>query len=211
MSADILPLLPAITEYLVQTLVLDANVLRDSILQRIELMHFVAYVHVNAIMWHCGFAELRALRNGSCVELNPMELHRLYYDKLWVMGGILQGETPLSFLDVSYRPWPKLKQDNPEVVNQYDRLETNLAATRELLLSHQNSRDNDQYNVVLKEVLRLFGEGIHESLTRTMGDFLEAIGGAKAESKLEEWEKKKCVTTVRLSPLPRLLLPSSAL
>ena len=183
------------TEYLVQTLVLDANVLRDSTLQRIELMHFVAYVHVNAIMWHCGFAELRALTNGSCVELNPMELNRLY-DKLWVVGDILQGEVPLSILDVNYRPWPKLKQDNPGVVNQYDRLETNLAATRKLLLSHQNARDNDQYSVVLKEVLCLFGEGIHESLTRTMGDFLEAIGGAKAESKLEEWEKEKCVNNI---------------
>ena len=40
-SADILPLLPAITDYLVNTLILDPNVLRDSTLQRIELMHFI--------------------------------------------------------------------------------------------------------------------------------------------------------------------------
>ena len=44
---------------------------------------------------------------------------------------------------------------------------------------------------MLKEVLALFGEGIRESLQRTMGDFLEATKGAKAESQLEDWERQK--------------------
>ena len=39
-AAKILPLLPALTDYLIETRVLDPNVLRDSTGQRIELMHF---------------------------------------------------------------------------------------------------------------------------------------------------------------------------
>ena len=146
MSADILPLLPAITDFLVSTLVLDPNVLRDSTLQRIELMHFIgnparppspvltppppphlpptpptptAYVHVNAIMWHCGFAKLRALTNGSCVELNPLELNKLY-EKLWTVGTTLQGPEPLTVLDPDFRPWPKVKQELPKVAQLCD-------------------------------------------------------------------------------------------
>jgi hypothetical protein len=34
----------------------------------------------------------------------------------------------------------------------------------------------------------MFGEGIHESLTRTMGKYLEATGGAKSKSKPSTWE-----------------------
>ena len=97
----------------------------------------------------------------------------------------------MSVLDPDYRPWPKIKLDRPEVVQQYDRLETNLGATRALLLSHQQATDSDEYGTVLKEVLALFGEGIRESLQRTMGDFLEETNGAKAESQLEDWERAK--------------------
>jgi hypothetical protein len=35
-----------------------------------------------------------------------------------------------------------------------------------------------------------FGKGIHESLTRTLGDYLEATNGPKAWSKLSDWERK---------------------
>ena len=57
-SAKLLPLLPALTRYLVETLVLEPNILRDSTLQRIELMQFEAAVHASAIMWEVEFAEL---------------------------------------------------------------------------------------------------------------------------------------------------------
>ena len=153
-------------------------------------MHFTAYIQVNAILWHCAFSELRALTNGSCVELNPMELNNLY-DHMWELGIVLKGDNPLSVLDVGYRPWPKIKTHIPEVASMYDRLGTNLTDTRELLLSHQQATDSDQYEIVLKEVLCLFGEGIHESLRRTMGEFLQSTGGAKSNSKLKLWEKDK--------------------
>ena len=41
---------------------------------------------------------------------------------------------------------------------------------------------------MLKEVFGLFGKGIHESLLRTLGTYLESTNGAKATSKLADWE-----------------------
>jgi hypothetical protein len=125
------------------------------------------------------------------VELNPLELNRLC-DQLWKAADILTGSNPLSVLDPDFRPWPKIKLERPEVVQQHDRLETDLAATRELLLSRQQATDSGQCGVALKEVLALFGEGIQGPLKRTMGDFLESTNGKKAESKLKDWEREKC-------------------
>ena len=42
---------------------------------------------------------------------------------------------------------------------------------------------------VLKEVLHLFGDAIHESITRTLGEYLEATGGRLRNSLKSEWEK----------------------
>ena len=44
-------LIDPIIKYTVGTIKLGANILRDSVLTRLENMHFEAYVHVNAIMW----------------------------------------------------------------------------------------------------------------------------------------------------------------
>ena len=44
-------LIQPIIEYTVGTITLGANILRDSVLTRLENMHYEAYVHVNAIMW----------------------------------------------------------------------------------------------------------------------------------------------------------------
>ncbi len=52
------PLFEAILRYTIETLVLDPNVLRDSILARMEIVQFEAYLHVNAIMWRQVFREL---------------------------------------------------------------------------------------------------------------------------------------------------------
>ncbi len=44
-------LINPIIEYTVGTITLAANILRDSVLTRLENMHYEAHVHVNAIMW----------------------------------------------------------------------------------------------------------------------------------------------------------------
>ena len=45
------------------------------------------------------------------------------------------------------------------------------------LCAFETRPDVIRYKEVLKKVLSLFGEGIHESLTRTMGAYLEATAG----------------------------------
>ena len=98
--------------YTIQTLVLDPNVLRDSILVRMEIVQFEAYLHVNAIMWRQMFRELRALTNDKSMGLNPLELNDLY-EELWNVGTLLQGDGWRAILDDAYRPWPRLRQDTP--------------------------------------------------------------------------------------------------
>ena len=93
-SAKILPLVPALYKYLVEeTLVLDPNVLRDSVSQRLEMRQFQAYVHVNAIMWVIGFDELRFLTNSKKISMNPLEVNFLY-ENLWELGNVLKGPPP---------------------------------------------------------------------------------------------------------------------
>ena len=59
-----------------------------------------------------------------------------------------------------------------------------------VLRSYEEREDIVTYKVVLIEVLHLFGEGIKESLTRTMGQYLEATGGRQSNANKTEWEKE---------------------
>jgi hypothetical protein len=45
------PLVDPILKYTGSTRRLEANVLRDSVFQRVELLHFQAYIHCGAFMW----------------------------------------------------------------------------------------------------------------------------------------------------------------
>ncbi len=96
---------------------MDANILRDAVLIRLENIRFEAYVHVNAIMWKVAFAELRALTNRKAVAesglgLNPLELNDLY-DHLWNLGVLLKSDNWMSVLQPNYRPWPKVHEGDP--------------------------------------------------------------------------------------------------
>ncbi len=55
-SWELYPLLELLLDYVVKTLLDDANVLRDSVLIQMECIYFEAYVHVNAILWRVYFA-----------------------------------------------------------------------------------------------------------------------------------------------------------
>jgi hypothetical protein len=70
-------LIEPIVGYTVGTVLLGANTLRDSVVTRLENLHYEAYVHCNAIMWKTVFQELRGLTNTTSI-LNPMELNDLY-------------------------------------------------------------------------------------------------------------------------------------
>ena len=60
------------------------------------------------------------------------------------------------------------------------------------LRDFRDQSDAEAYTPILKEVLGLFGKGIHESLSRTMGDFLEATNGTQSSSKVDAWVRERC-------------------
>ena len=64
-------------------------------------------------------------------------------------------------------------------------------ADLEVLRSYGTRKDIDTYVVVLKEVFCLFGAAIHESLTRTMGNYLQVTGGELAHNHKSQWEMKE--------------------
>ena len=77
-SFAIYPMFAAILQYTVETLLLDANVLRDSILVRMELIHFECYIHANAIMWRLVYRELRAVTNDRYLTLTLTLIFALF-------------------------------------------------------------------------------------------------------------------------------------
>ncbi len=58
------------------------------------------------------------------------------------------------------------------------------------LREYETREDLESYVVVLKKVLGLFGSAIHESLTRTMGNYLAVTNGRLANCHKSEWEKE---------------------
>jgi hypothetical protein len=57
------------------------------------------------------------------------------------------------------------------------------------LRAYESRQDLAAYVAVLREVLAVFGKGIHESLSYTMGQYLEVTGGQLANSNKSSWEK----------------------
>ena len=143
--------------YCIDMLVLDANILRDSILVRLETIQFECYVHVNAVMWRVVYRELRALTNDGEMGLNPMELNDVYED-LWNVGTLLQNETDvLSIMEDEFRPWAKVKSDTEKsraFYDVHDRAKQNDLA---LLRNYESRADLESYVEVLKKVFSLFG------------------------------------------------------
>ena len=205
--------------YCIDMLVLDANILRDSILVRLETIQFECYVHVNAVMWRVVYRELRALTNDGEMGLNPMELNDVYED-LWNVGTLLQNETDvLSIMEDEFRPWAKVKSDTEKsraFYDVHDRAKQNDLA---LLRSYESWADLERLCRGAEKGVQSFryvrhstrnpsstlftsplqntnpytrnalGEAIHESLTRTMGNYLEATGGCLANRHKNAWEK----------------------
>jgi hypothetical protein len=124
-------------------------------------------------MWRVVYRELRALTNDKTLSLNPMDLNDLY-EEVWNVGSLLQTNESLSILDEGFRPWPRVKEVTEASWDFYDIRDRNKAVDLVMLQKYKDREDIETYTVVLKEVLHLFGQAIHESLTRTMGAYLEA-------------------------------------
>ena len=56
------------------------------------------------------------------------------------------------------------------------------------LRQFETREDITTYEAVLREILALFGQAIHTSLERTMGNYLRSTGGIYRNEVREEWE-----------------------
>ena len=190
-SSKIYPLLGPLHEYLVSRLPEGPNVLRDSTLQRMELRYFNAYVHVCALMWEVAFAELRFLTNSKKVALNPCEVYDLY-DRLWDMGSLLQkSDDCLDVFEDTYRPWPVVHPDDEHLQKWYERKADNHAIQMEKLRNYNEFEDYEAYVEILRHILCLFGDAIHESFQRNIGEWLERTKGSQSNSQLSVSDREK--------------------
>ena len=187
-SAKIWPLFDAILEYLVPTLRDEANILRDSTLMRMETYHFECYIHVCALMWVTVFEELRYLTNSKKFNLNPLELNEIF-DALWKVGNKMRGGEAFDLFEEAFRPWPRLRPEDPDIQEWYDAQLERKANDLEMLRSYTEKEDAASYTVILRQVLQVFGKSIQAAFERNWGDYLEATDGNQANSKLTESEK----------------------
>ena len=65
------------------------------------------------------------------------------------------------------------------------------ASKMEALWNFQEFEDQDGYVGILKEVMGLFGDAIHVSFERNIGDWLERTGGSQCNSKLTASAREK--------------------
>jgi hypothetical protein len=140
-------------------------------------------------MWRVVYQELRALTNDKTLSLNPMDLNDLY-EEVWNVGSLLQTDESLSILDEGFRPWPRVKEGTEASWYIYDIHDRHKAADLMTLKKYKDREDIATYTVVLQEVLHLFRQAIHESLTRTMGAYLEATGGTDHNKQKHNGKKK---------------------
>ena len=113
---EIFPLLHALLDYEVKSLLDDPNVLRDSILIQLETLHFEAYCHVCALLWRVIFKELRGLTNSKGLEIDPLTLNRIYED-LYDVGCLMQTDKAMVLLESNFRPWLHIYQTKTVVKN----------------------------------------------------------------------------------------------
>jgi hypothetical protein len=136
-------------------------------------------------MWASCFHELRTLTNSAQVNLNPLELHGLH-DHLHAVGHLLISNNAMGTLDGDCRPWPNARPDDEEMKEWCAAHAKSTAKRKATLRSCTSRADLPQHKEVLKEFLATFGEGTHESLERTSGDFFEVHTGKKRNELLTE-------------------------
>jgi hypothetical protein len=186
-SYDIFPLIEPLIAYTVRTLLDTQNILRDTVLMQAECTHFEAYVHINAIMWRVVFKELRGLTNSKGIEINPIELNSLYED-LYDLGIMLQTDKCMRVFENGFRPWPHIFKTKGRSRKFYEKVDLHLKEDLQRLNNFNTREDSEKYCGLLRQVLKLFGMGIIESLAYTMKNYIRQTNGNLANDKRAAWE-----------------------
>ncbi len=96
-------------------------------------------------------------------QRHPLELINLYED-LWEVGDLLFTDECMRVLDDDYRPWGKVLCKTEVGVKFYATHDRNKPEDLLLLRAYQQRKDIASYKAVLLEIMKQFGESIHESL-----------------------------------------------
>ena len=94
----------------------------------------------------------------------------------------------MSLFEVGFRPWPHVYKPGLRSKYFYERIDAHLTDDLATLRIYDQRDDSERYVGILREVFRLFGEGIIASLEYTMGDYLTQTNGTLRNSNKEAWE-----------------------
>ena len=106
------------------------------------------------------------------------------------MGDLLLTESCFEMLQDDNRPWVKLRCETEVGLKFYATHDRNKTEHLLMLRAYHNREDINVYLPVLLDIMKLFEEAIYESLTRTMGEYLEGTNGHLRNSTKTEWEKE---------------------
>jgi hypothetical protein len=87
-----------------------------------------------------------------------------------------------------FRPWPHVYKPRLKSKLFYERIDAHLREDLARLRTYEQREDSEQYVKILREVFRLFGEGIIASLEYTMHDYLSQTNGKLSNMNKEQWE-----------------------
>ena len=92
--------------------------------------------------------------------------------------------------DQHFRPWPHIYQNRGRSKKFYKAMDRHLERDRIALRNFHAREDSVKYTELLRKILALFGLGIIDSLTYTLGKYLRQTDGELANDKREDWEEK---------------------
>ena len=200
LSANLLIFCEPITVFGHRGLLRDANILRDSVLLRLSTLPERANIHVQSIILHQVWEELQArenLKDKDGRALDPIAVAGLI-DKLWEVAETLTSPDDskvLWILREDYCPFPP----DERLVEWRDRRARQTVptvdGTEEVpyykmmgdLIRSFGPAQGPAYQPLLLLFLRLFGESIKESLTRSCSKLISHMDGSYSMAGAAPW------------------------
>ena len=204
LAYEMFPSMDRVFEFTHDGLGKEPNILRDSVYLRGQTIPQRVDIHVRATMFHVVWDEFRArgnLQDKDGRALDPLRVAELN-DQLWAVGVMLRSEDDdevLRIFDPAYEPFaPDPRMDKWREIRASRTVKTvdgtgvvNFRAMAWEKISTYGRDDWAKYKPVLVKFLRLFGEGIRESLTRTCWDQLSHLTGTYSAAGAQEWMKAR--------------------
>ncbi len=116
---------------------------------------------------------------------------------MYDLGKLLQTPDSLTVFSGNFRPWPHIYQNRGRSKKFYTAMDRNLTRDLTALRTYDNRADNVKYTNLLRTILKLFGEGIIDSLEYTLHKYLYQTDGALCNAQREPWEEEAAAGMLR--------------